>query len=205
MITILGPDAAWFAKLLQFGLIEGSFVPSPEIRGLRDLTWYREKLVQDATSEKNRIHRLLQDANIKLTTHMSDIFGVSGRILLQKIMDGAVITLEFLESEMKGALRHKSAKLLQSLNSRLRRHHRDMLRFSYEHRPFIERAILELEHEIRAHIVDKQEALELITTVPGINTNAAAIILVEIGTDMEQFSGDKQLAAWSAQETMDLW
>ncbi|WP_436663945.1 transposase [Alicyclobacillus acidoterrestris] len=98
---------------------------------------------------------------------------------------------------MKGALRHKSAKLLQSLNGRLRRHHVDMLRFSYEHLQFIEEAILEVEQEIRAHIADKQEAFELITTVPGINENAAAIILAEIGTDMEQFGGDKQLAAWA--------
>ncbi|WP_157067256.1 IS110 family transposase, partial [Alicyclobacillus shizuokensis] len=66
-------DAEWIAKLLRCGLIEGSFVPSQEIRDLRDLTRYRKKLVQEATSEKNRIHRLLQDANIKLTTHMSDI------------------------------------------------------------------------------------------------------------------------------------
>lgn len=190
-------DAEWIAKLLRCGLVDGSFVPSQETRDLRDLTRYRKKLVQDATSEKNRIHRLLQDANIKLTTHMSDIFGVSGRILLQKIIDGEVVTMEFLESEMKGALRHKSAKLLQSLNGRLRRHHRDMISFSYEHLQFIEKAILEVEQEIRAHIADKQEAFDLITTVPGINENAAAIILAEIGTDMEQFSGDKQLAAWA--------
>ncbi|GLG02274.1 hypothetical protein Alches_23150 [Alicyclobacillus hesperidum subsp. aegles] len=105
--------------------------------------------------------------------------------------------MEFLESEMKGALRHKSAKLLQSLNGRLRRHHRDMLSFSYGHLQFTEKAILEVEEEIRAHIADKQEGFDLITTVPGINENAAAIILAEIGTDMEQFGGDKQLAAWA--------
>ncbi|WP_245632955.1 IS110 family transposase [Alicyclobacillus kakegawensis] len=190
-------DAEWIAKLLRCGLIEGSFVPSQEIRDLRDLTRYRKKLVQEATSEKNRIHRLLQDANIKLTTHMSDIFGVSGRLLLQKMIDGEVITLDFLETEMKGALRHKSAKLLRALNGHLRRHHRDMLRFSYEHLRFIERAISEVEAEIRAHVADKQEAFELITTIPGINENAAAIILAEIGADMDQFGGDKQLAAWA--------
>lgn len=136
-------DAEWIAKLLRCGLIEGSFVPPIEIRELRDLTRYRKKLVHDATAEKNRIHKLLQDANVKLTTHMSDIFGTSGRILLQKVVDGEVITLPFLEQHMKGTLKHKSPKLLQALNSRLRKHHRDLIRMSWNHLLFIEQSIKE--------------------------------------------------------------
>lgn len=190
-------DAEWIAKLLRSGLIESSFVPPVEIRELRDLTRYRKKLVHDATAEKNRIHKLLQDANIKLTTHMSNVFGVSGRLLLQKIVNGEVITMEFLENSMKGALKHKSQKLLQSLNGRLRKHHRDMIRLSWEHLLYIESAINQVEDQIKAHLADKQEAISLLTTVPGINEQAASIILAEIGTNMSHFKSDRHLAAWA--------
>lgn len=190
-------DAEWIAKLLRSGLIEGSFVPTVEIRELRDLTRYRKKLVHNATAEKNRIHKLLQDANIKLTTHMSDIFGFSGRLLLQKLVDGEVITMEFLETHMKGALKHKSAKLLQSLNGRLRKHHRDMIRYSWEHLQYIERSIFNVELEIQNRLSSKREAVSLLTTIPGINEQAASIIIAEIGTDMKHFKSDGHLAAWA--------
>lgn len=75
-------DAEWIAKLLRSGLIESSFVPPEPIRDLRDMTRYRKKLIGNITAEKNRIHKFLQDANIKLTTYITDIFGVSGRNLL---------------------------------------------------------------------------------------------------------------------------
>ncbi|WP_245947862.1 IS110 family transposase [Paenibacillus sambharensis] len=190
-------DAEWIAKLLRCGLIEGSFVPSEDIRDLRDLTRYRKKLVYDATSEKNRIHKSLQDANIKLTTHMSDIFGTSGRLLLQKIVDGEVITMEFLETHMKGALKHKSPKLLQSLNGRLRKHHRDMIRFSWDHLVYIEKQIRLVEQDIRNRLASKQEAIDLLVTIPGINEQAASVIIAEIGTDMTVFKDDHHLAAWA--------
>ncbi|NMM54637.1 IS110 family transposase [Paenibacillus aquistagni] len=138
-------DAEWKAKLLRCGLDEGSFVPPVDIRELRGLTRYRKKLVQDATAEKNRIHKMLQEANVKLTTHISDTIGVSGRKLLQMIVGCEVVTMEFLESQMKGALKHKSPKLHQSLNSRLRRHHREMIRHLWEHLIFIEHAIARVE------------------------------------------------------------
>lgn len=190
-------DAEWIAKLLRCGLIENSFVPPVDIRELRDLTRYRKKLVQEATSEKNRIHKLLQDANVKLTSHMSDIFGVSGRLLLQKIVDHEVITMDFLEMHMKGALRHKSPKLLQSLNSRLRAHHRSMIRMSWEHLQYIESSIAQMEAHIRNYTKDKEESFDLLLTVPGISENAAAVIMAEIGTDMSQFKSDHSLAAWA--------
>ncbi|WP_339292446.1 IS110 family transposase [Paenibacillus sp. FSL W8-0187] len=186
-------DAEWIAKLLRCGLIEGSFVPTEDIRDLRDLTRYRKKLVHDATSEKNRIHKSLQDANIKLTTHMS----ASGRLLLQKIVDGEVITMEFLETHMRGALKHKSPKLLQSLNGRLRKHHRDMIRFSWNHLMYLEQQIEQVEQDIRGRLANKQEAMDLLTSIPGINEQAASIIVAEIGTDMSAFKDDHHLAAWA--------
>jgi transposase len=173
-------DAEWLAKLLRSGLVDANFVPHQETRELRDLTRYRKKL-----AEKNRIHRLLQDANIKLTAYMSDLFGVSGRRLLEQIINGEVITEEYLQADMRGALRRKSTELLLALEGRLRRHHRDMIRFSYEHLQFIEQKILAVEHEIEKHLMDRQAAVELLTTIPASNGNAAAVILAEIGTDMQ--------------------
>jgi transposase len=190
-------DAEWIAKLLRCGLVEGSFVPPVEIRELRDLTRYRKKLVQNATSEKNRIHKLLQDANIKLATHMSDLFGTSGRLLIQKIVDGEVITMDFLVDSMKGALRHKSPKLLQSLNGRLRKHHRDMIRMSWQHLLFIEQSIADVESQINQCLSQNSEAVELLSTIPGINQQAASVILAEIGTDMSKFHSEHHLSAWA--------
>jgi transposase len=190
-------DAEWIAKLLRCGLIEGSFVPSVDIRDLRDLTRYRKKLMHNATSEKNRIHKYLQDANIKLTTHMSDIFGVSGRLLLQKIVDGEVITMPFLKTHMKGALQNKSSKLLQSLNGRLRKHHRDLIRFSWNHLNYLEEQIEQVEQGIFRLLAEKQETVNLLTSIPGVNERAASVIIAEMGTDMEHFQDDHHLAAWA--------
>ena len=95
-------DAEWIAQLLRSGLIEGSFVPPVEIRDLRDLTRYRKKLLQDTTQEKNRIHKVLQDAHIKITTYMSDIFGVSGRNIIESFLAGEVITVESYKMMVRG-------------------------------------------------------------------------------------------------------
>lgn len=94
-------DAEWIAQLLRSGLIEGSFVPPTQTRDLRDLTRYRKKLIQDATQEKNRIHKILQDANIKITTYISDIFGVSGRNILNAVICGEKITIDKIETMVK--------------------------------------------------------------------------------------------------------
>ena len=84
-------DSQWIAELLRCGLIEGSFVPDVEIRELRDLTRYKRKIVQQASAEKNRIHKILQDANIKITTDLSEIFGDTGRKIIEKIIEGKEI------------------------------------------------------------------------------------------------------------------
>ena len=101
-------DEEWIAKLLRSGLIEGSFVPPTAMRDLRDLTRYRKKLIQNATAEKNRIHKILQDANIKLSSYISDLFGVSGRNILQTIINGEVITFSLAEQCLRGALKKKA-------------------------------------------------------------------------------------------------
>jgi transposase len=112
-------DAAWIAKLLRCGLIEASFVPPEDIRDLRDLARYRRKLINDATAEKNRIHKILQDGNIKLTTYLSDVFGVSGRALLESIMNGEVLEPEEVKQMVAPQVKKKVPQLVDALNGRV--------------------------------------------------------------------------------------
>ena len=98
---------------------------------------------------------------------------------------------------MRGALKHKSTKLLQSLNGRLRKHHREMIRFSWEHLLYLEQQLTVVENDLYARLSEKRESIELLSSIPGINEQAASIIIAEIGTDMTQFKSDHHLAAWA--------
>ncbi len=190
-------DAEWIGQLLRSGLIEGSFVPPVEIRNLRDLTRYRKKLLQDTTQEKNRIHKVLQDANIKITTYITDIFGVSGRNILECLLHGEVITAETITNMVRGKVRSKVPGLVDALNNRLRRHHREMIRFSWEHLKYLERTILEVEVIIEQCLNPYQQDIELLDSIPGVGHNAAAIFIAELGTDMSVFPSDKHVSSWA--------
>lgn len=190
-------DAEWIAQLLRSGLIEGSFVPPVEIRDLRDLTRYRKKLIQDATQEKNRIHKVLQDANVKITTYISDIFGVSGHQILESLLDGEVITAEKLATMVKGKIKSKVPGLVDALNNRLRMHHREMIRLSWNHLNFLEKSILDVESRIEQCLSPYREETELLDSIPGVNRNAAAVIIAEIGNDMSVFPTDNHLSSWA--------
>jgi len=155
-------DAEWIGQLLRSGLIEGSFVPPVEIRNLRDLTRYRKKILQDTTQEKNRIHKVLQDANIKITTYLTDIFGVSGRNILECLLDGEAITAERISKMVKGKVRNKVPGLVDALNSRLKSHHREMIRFSWKHLKYLEQTILDVEVIIEQCLEPYRQDIELL-------------------------------------------
>ncbi|WP_228100953.1 IS110 family transposase [Paenibacillus donghaensis] len=190
-------DAEWIARLHRSGLIEKSFVPHKDIRDLRDLTRYRRKLLQNVTQEKNRVHKILQDANLKLTTFMSDIFGVSGRALLESIVNGEVLDEKQVRDMVKSTLKRKVPELMESLNGRLRIHHRNMIRRHLEHIAYLEKEIVELEAEIDSLLTPHHLEMELLDTIPGINHDAAASIVAELGTDMSQFPSDGHVSSWA--------
>lgn len=190
-------DAEWIARLHRCGLIEQSFVPNEDIRDLRDLTRYRRKLLQNVTQEKNRIHKILQDANLKLTTFISDIFGVSGRALLGSIVNGEVLDEQQIRDMVKTTLKRKVPELIEALNGRLRLHHRKMIRRHLDHIAYLENEIQELEAEIEQLIAPYRLEMELLDTIPGINHDAAASILAELGTDMSHFPSDAHIASWA--------
>lgn len=190
-------DAEWIAQLLRSGLVERSFVPCEEIRDLRDLTRYRKKLLNNCTQEKNRIHKILQDGNVKITTCLSDIFGVSGRNIIEALVNGEVITEIQLLSMVKGSVKNKVADLLDALNGNVRKHHREMIKYSWEHLIYLEKVLENLENEIDTCLRPYLNEVELLDTIPGVDIKAAAVIVAEIGTDMSVFEGDRHLSSWA--------
>lgn len=190
-------DAEWLAKLLRSGLVESNFVPPEEIRDLRDLTRYRTKLVHNCTQEKNRIHKILQDANIKLTSVLSDIFGVSGRRILKAIINGEKIEENTLRKLVHSQTKASIAEIAEAINGRLRRHHRYMLQQHWEHMEYIEQNIKELEEQISYCLKPYQREVELLDTIPGVNKNGATILIAEMGVDMSVFKSHKRLASWA--------
>ncbi|KRF42872.1 IS110 family transposase [Paenibacillus sp. Soil787] len=190
-------DAAWIASLLRCGLIESSFVPPVDIRDLRDLTRYRRKLKGQVTSEKNRIHKILQDANIKLTTYVSDLFGKSGLALLEAIVNGEVLDTDSVKNMVFSQLKKKVPDLIEALNGRVRAHHRFMIGRHLEHLRQVEEHIEFLQGEIDRMLKPYREEIDLLITIPGIQEDAAASILAEIGVDMSVFPSENHLASWA--------
>jgi len=191
-------DAEWIAQLHRCGLIEPSVVLPEHMRDLRDWTRYRVKMVQAATAEKNRIHKILQDANIKLSSFMSDVFGVSGRLLLQKLMDGEVLEENELKSVVKTRLKQKVPELIEALNGRLRLHHRKLMTFHWKHLTYLEEQVKQVEAQIDRELSIYKEEIDWLDSIPGIERDTAAAIFAEIGPGVhERFPTEEQFASWA--------
>ncbi|WP_209971441.1 IS110 family transposase, partial [Paenibacillus eucommiae] len=190
-------DAQWIAQLHRCGLIEGSMVPSQDIRDLRDQTRYRRKMVQGITAEKNRIHKILQDANIKLTSFMSDLFGVSGRAMLEKLIDGEVLDEPEVRALVKTQLKKKVPHLLDALNGKVTLHHRKMMNKHWRHLTFMEAEVKQIEADIDEYLQAYKEEIGWLDSIPGIDLHTAAAIFAEIGPEASTtFPTDAQLASW---------
>lgn len=194
-------DAQWIAELLRSGLIKGSFVPNVEIREIRDLTRYRRKIIQQASTEKNRIHKILQDANIKITTDISDIFGDTGRKILEKIIEGKEITnedlIEITSGRGKASLREKIPQIKEAIKGTTREHHKKILKLIYDHLKYLEREQKEIEKLIDEACEEYKKEIELLDSIPGIDQDSAKAIIAEIGVDMNQFPTVKNLTSWA--------
>lgn len=190
-------DAEWIAKLLRSGLIEGSFVPPPDIRELRDLTRHRKKMVFHATAEKNRIQKVLESAGIKLGSVISDVFGVTGRALLQQLMHNGRLDRDTVNSLVKGQIKNKVPQLMDALHSKLSSHHRFLLNQSWQHLTHLEQSIEQFDAEIDQHLEPYRLEMGLLQTIPGVDVTAASAILAEVGADMLQFHSERHLASWA--------
>jgi len=189
-------DAEWIADLLRHGLIRGSFIPTPAQRQLRDLTRYRTHLVEERARLTNRLQTVLEDANVKLASVVTDIRGVSARAILAALIAGETDPVVLAELA-RGRMRSKREVLAQAVVGRFTPHHAFLLTEHLSQLDYLEEAVARVSAEIAQRLQAEQEALELLDTIPGVGRRAAEIILAEIGTEMARFPSAKHLASWA--------
>jgi len=190
-------DCEWIAHLLQCGLLRGSYVPARVYRELRDLTRHRTKLVQQHTQTVNRLHAVLQDANIKLSSVASNIVGVSGRDMIDALQQGEEDPTQLAELA-RGRLRAKIPQLRVALEGLVRDHHRFLLKVVLDQLDYLSTAIDQLSQRIEEiSPTSFRDAVCLVSTVDGIQQRTAENILAETGIDMTQFPSAKHLSSWA--------
>lgn len=189
-------DCRWLAQLLKKGMLRGSFIPPQEIRDLRDLTRLRTVRVEHAVKVGNELRQALEKAHIKLDSVTSDLLGVSGRAMIQAMVEGQTDPAVLAELA-KRKLRAKIPELRAALDGRLNDHYRFVLRQHWELLEMLERQIEDLEQEIERRLSPLQWAVGLLVTVPGIKRIAAATILAEIGVEMSSFPTARHLTSWA--------
>ncbi len=189
-------DAAWLASLVAHGLVRASFVPPTSTQELRDLTRTRKQMTRQRTQHVQRIHKILEDANLKITSAISDVMGRSGRAFLQAVVDG-VTDPEELASLGSARLKASRAQLVESLRGHVTEHHRFMLRFFLEQVDQADRALAALDEQVVALLEPFRATVENVSSVPGFGPTAAAAVLAEIGFDMSRFQSAKNLTSWA--------
>ncbi|WP_423225435.1 IS110 family transposase [Candidatus Amarolinea aalborgensis] len=220
-------DAEWIAELLRHGLLRGSFIPPQAQRDLRDLTRQRTNLVQDRATVINRLQKVLEWANIKLSSVATDVTGVSARRMLEALVANQVEPSALAELA-KGRLRNKRTALEQALNGVVRDHHRFLIAQHLMQIDFLDEQISLFDEQIAQAMQDMPQppndqepaqpsqpqpaapppndstqpltweaAIDLADTVPGVGRRAAEMILAEIGIDMSHFPTEAHLASWA--------
>lgn len=189
-------DAQWIAKLLRHGLIQPNFVPPRVIRDLRQATRYRRKLIQTHTACLLRVEKLLQCANIKLSSVASNIFGVSGRLMLTNLSLGVTDPVQLSELA-KGTLRGKRGALTRAFRGSFRQQDADLLLVELKVIEGLEAQLDQLEKLIAGNISPFEDVIERLDTIPGVNRTLAIDLIAEIGTDMTAWRTDRQFAAWT--------
>jgi transposase len=189
-------DAEWIAQLLQYGLLKSSFIPPPSLRELRDLTRQRAQWVRERATAANRIHKVLEDANIKLSSVASDVLGVSGRAMLAALIDGQEDPAR-LAGLARGRLRQKAPELKLALQGLVSDHHRFLLRTLLGHVDELEGLIAEYSARIEQAMLPFAEAAGRLETIPGLGPRVAEVVVAEIGTDMSVFPTAGHLASWA--------
>ena len=189
-------DAVWLAKVAERGMIRPSFVPPAEIRRLRDVTRYRSDLVEARTAEKQRVEKLLEDAQIKLSVVASDIFGVSGRAMLAALIGGQRDP-KVLAGLARSRLRGKLVELEEAFTGYFTDHHARLLTKMLARIDGLSADIAELDTMIEEMVAPFGAAVTKLDEVPGVGRVAASIILAEIGPDMSRFPTPAHLCAWA--------
>ncbi|HCF26914.1 MAG TPA: IS110 family transposase, partial [Cyanobacteria bacterium UBA11049] len=220
-------DAQWIAQLLQHGLLRGSFIPPLPQRDLRDLTRHRTTLVREKAAVVNRLQKVLEWANVKLASVVTDVMGVSARKMLSAIVEGQDDAGTLAELAV-GSLRRKQSQLEQALSGRIRAHHRFLIASHLSHIDFLDEQITSFDTQIATHIQAQslpeaipsssqteleslpercvvmhpspltwEQAVVLLDTIPGVGRETAELLLAEIGIDMSRFPTAAHLARWA--------
>jgi len=189
-------DAEWIAQLLKHGLLKPSYIPNREQRELRELVRYRRSMIEERAREANRIQKVLEGANIKLSSVATNVLGVSGRLMMKEIIKGESDPVK-LAQLAKHTLKQKHQELIRSLTGLIGRHQKMMIETQLRHIEFLEEEIRLLDKEIASRMSPFEEDLERIDSIPGIGRRTAEQIIAEIGPDLSRYESADHLASWA--------
>ncbi len=189
-------DSIWLSKLLLSGLLKGSFIPPCDIRELRDLVRYKRKVSADIGSEKNRIIKILEDANIKLSSVLTDVDGAVGTRIINSLIEGKT-NVEELAKFHHHRIKASKTEFKLALEGRITKHHRFMLKLHKDSIADKERIIERIEREIDEAVKAYQIEIDLLQTIPGVGRDSAISIVSEIGVDMSIFPDENHLSSWA--------
>jgi transposase len=189
-------DSEWLSELARFGLLRSNFIPPKDLRELRLLTRYRRKLSAMISGEKNRLHKILDDAGIRLGCVVSDIDGVSARAMVEALIKGGY-TPEQIAQNALGQLRKKTDALQLALEGEISDRHRLVLQKILNHVKWLDRQITLIDGQIVAAMRPYQEEWKLLQTIPGLDVVSAAMLVAEIGVDMSRFGSSERLCSWA--------
>lgn len=191
-------DSWWLAHLLRHGMIRASFIPERATRDLRELTRRRKKLVGEIAQERNRVQKQLEYGNVKLGNELSDVFGLSGQLMLKALVDENR-TPEQIAELAQGSLKQKKNEIMEAVRGqRLSNIQKEIIRSSMRHMAFLDLEIQDLDGLAGKLIQEsgQREAYDLLQTIPGIKQEAAANLLAEVGPDMKKFEDPGRLSSW---------
>jgi transposase len=197
-------DARWLAHLLRHGMIRPSFIPPRALRELRDFTRRRKQMIELGAEERNRVQKILEDANVKIGDVLSDVFGLSGQLMLEALVNGVSGVEQPSARQIAELVRGHAKKKIEQLTAALEGHqmrdtHRALIRHAMRHMAFLAEEIEVLDREIEQLIRSNglDPAHQLLQSLPGIQATAAATILAESGADMKQFPSAAHFSSWS--------
>ena len=190
-------DSKWIGDLFRLGLVPGSFIPSKEIRILREFTRYRYKLVSMKSSEKNRFQNAFTVCNVALDSVVSDMFGKSAVAITNYLISEDSFDPEYCKSLLQRSLKKKADSVIESIEGySITNEQKLRMKIIRSHLDYIQSAIADVDSAIDAMVAKHENLIALLQTVPGIDRNSAITIISEIGTDMEQFGSSKRLCCW---------
>lgn len=190
-------DSEWIATLLRAGLLSGSFIPSQKTRELRELTRYRKSLIEEFSSHKNRVEKYLQSCGFKLSTFLTDIFGISGRAIINHLAQYGQINSDTVQLYVKGRARVKTEDIKIAVNGKMNKHQMEFLNMLLKHLDESGSRISYIDLKIEDALESFRVQLHQIDGVPGINVVAAAAIIAEIGVEMKSFKTSDHICSWA--------